>query len=406
MKSALTDFIAKNGRTPEVALVIRPLDPALPATQITKFLAYSFQSSVLIPVDAFSFTFNVPNALFDLGTIVKEGDLVELTAHKTTICTGIIDVVEVETTLDGGVVVSVMGRNLLGMLEDQSTVNTQDKPFWMQRVTLYSAVGKIVTNTRLRGLKNQESPITPALFATDPGESKMSSLMRFIEPFNCLIWSNPEGYMIVGRPNMGADPIGTIVCDSGTRRSNVMSIKSTRASTQIPNVIIPIWSGQQAALHNVSQKQSVLNPAETPNRLRLSGHVIPKTVVISNPEGDSPQAASDTNKIIVGGGDLLGSYAVRELARANIQELVVQANVKSHFNDDLTPFMVDQVYNVNYPAGGVQEKMYLYQVDYSLDARNGARTSLSFCKLGTIVAGVSLATAQSKLINATSLSIA
>ena len=76
-----------------------------------------------------------------------------------------------------------------------------------------------------------------------------------------------------------------------------------------------------------------------------------------------------------------------------------------HFNavnDDLTPFLADQVYNVNYPAAGVTEKMYLYQVEYTLDDK-GARTSLSFCRLGCIVAGISIGEVQRKITASGSL---
>lgn len=401
--SALLDYVSKNGRTPPVGLVIKPLDSTREQIVLKQFLSYSFSSSVLIPVDAFSFTFTMPQVSGSIDSFISEGDLVELTAADQTICTGIIDVVAIETTVDGGDVVSIHGRNLLGQLEDQSTVNGSDKPLWANKISLAAAVGFVIQNTRIRGLAQQQSPAGSFLFATEPGESKLSALQRFVEPLNCLIWGDAKGNILVGRPNMGQDPIGEIVVDRDKRVSNVMSIKAVRASTQIPNIVIPVWSGQESVANRVAPSQRVLNPAQGPTRLRQAKHLVQKCIVVSTPSGSDPQSLSDINAIKVGGSNLLQAYALRELARANIGELGVQANAKSHYNDDLTPFLVDQVYNVNYSRAGVREKMYLHTVEYTLDAERGARTSLSLCKLGRIVAGISIAAVQRKITSSGSL---
>lgn len=394
--SALLDYINKNGRGPQIGLTIHPLDPSRIQIELDQFLSYSFSASVLIPVDAFSFAFSMPGLAGRIDDVIQEGDLVELTAAGQTICTGIIDVVDIETTVDGGDVVQIHGRNLLGQLEDQGTVNGKDQPMWANKTTLLAAVGFVVKNTRIRGLVQQHSPAGQFLFATEPGESKLSALQRFVEPLNCLIWGDPLGRMIVGRPNMGQDPQGDLMCDRDKRLSNVVSIKAIRSSTQIPNIVIPVWSGQESVQGKLPE-QRVLNPAEGPTRLRKAGHLVQKCVVVSTPSGADPQSLSDINAIKVGGSNLLQAYALREIARANVGELTVQANVKGHFNDDLAPFLVDQVYNIAYSRAGIDEKMYLYQTEYSLDAQSGARTSLSFCRLGRIVAGVSVASVQREI---------
>jgi prophage tail gpP-like protein len=391
--SALTDFFAKNGRGPRVSIQITPIDKLRNPITINKFLTYQFKSSILIPVDAFSFTFSMPETADSIYDFIKEGDLIRLqvdapNSGTNTLCTGIIDVVDIETTTDGADVVSIQGRNTLGQLEDQTTVNIQDKPLWGSKIT---------------GLIRQHEIAGTFLFATEPGESKLNALLRFVEPLNCLIWGGQKGEIVVGRPNMGQEPVGDIYCDRKSRRSNVMNIKAIRSSTQIPNIILPIWTGQESAENRISPQQAMNNKAEGPNRLRVGGHVVQRAVVVSTPSGSDAQSLSDINAITVGGSNILQAYALREMAKANTQELNVQANVKSHFNDSLTPFLIDQVYKINYPRASVQEKMYLYEVDYTLDAENGPKTSLNFCKLGTIVAGVSLAPATAVFTPATQL---
>lgn len=387
--SALLDYIKKNGRSPQVGLTIKPLDLNRDLINLTQFLSYSFSASVLIPVDAFSFSFTMPNLKGPIDHYVREGDITEVTAGGTVIGTGVIDVVEIETTMDGGDVVHIHGRNLLGQLEDQSTVNALDSPLWANKTSVESAVGALIQNTRIKGLIKQGTPSGSFLFSTEPGESKLSALQRFVEPINCIIWGDANGYLIVGRPNMGQSPVGVLTCDRDGRTSNVLSMKAIRSSTQIPNVFIPVWSGQEIATTRVAPSQRVLNPAEGPKRLRLANHNVQRCIVVSTPSGSDPQSLSDVNAITVGGSNILQSYALREIARANIQELVVQANVKSHFNDDMVPLLPDQVYSVNYSRAGVQEKLYIYEVEYTMDPRTGPRTSINMCRLGRIVAGVS-----------------
>lgn len=405
--SALLDYIKKNGRAPQVSLNINPLNDTTAAPrqqiQLSNFLAYQFSDTILIPVSAFSFTFAMPSTTGAINKYIQEGDNVELIAGGVTVATGTIDVVDIETTKDGGDVVSIMGRNLLGSLEDNSPVNSKQQTMWGNNIPLATAVGSVIQGTKIRGLITQQAPGGNFLFGTSPGESKLSSLLRFVEPLNCMVWGHPAGYMIVGRPNMGQSPLGDIICDRDKRFSNVESIKAIRASTQIPNIYIPVWQGQESIQSRVAAEQAIYNAAEGPKGLRLKGYQTQKCIVVSTPQGSDPQSLSDVNAIKVANSNLLQAYALREMAKANITELVVQANVKSHYNDDLIPFMIDQVYNVNYPRAGVQEKMYLYQVDYSCDAESGPRTSLNYCRLGCIVAGASKGAATQSMTNSGSL---
>lgn len=403
--STFLDSIKQIGRAPKVSLHIYPLDPSKDQILLEQFLSYQFSSSVLIPVDAFSFTFSMPGVDKGIDKYIQDGDLVEVKAGDEIICTGIIDVVDIETTVDGGDVVTVIGRNLVGQLEDQSCVSSTEEPLYNANIPLKKAVGNVIDKTRLRGLKDQDTPSGNFIFATSPGESKLAALQRFVEPLNCIIWGHPDGRLVVGRPNMSQFPQGDLFCDRKNRISNVMSIKAIRSSTQIPNTVIPIWSGQESVVKRVTQEQGINNMAEGPTRLRNGKHFVQRVVVTSTPTGSDPQSVSDINAIKVGGSNILQSYALREIARSNVHELTVQAMVKNHFNDDSFPFMIDQVYNVNYSRAGIDEKMYLYQVEYSLDAKTGPKTSMHLCRLGCIVAGISSVKSVQSLFSSTGLPI-
>lgn len=396
--SKLTDYLNKYGRLPKVKLMIRPIESARPAIVLDQYLSYDFQSSILIPVDSFSFTFSQPQSGDSLLDIVKEGDIAVLIAGDQTIFTGIIDMVDIETTKEGGDVVKVMGRDLMGQLEDSSCVSTTDDPIYLSNSSIAKTVRSLLANTRIKGLsRTQNAPTGPYLFATEPGESKLSALQRFLEPLNCLAWMDPNGYVVIGRPNMGAKAKGKLVMDRNSRFSNVTSMKATYNATQIPNIIIPIWTGQENVQKRVAKEQRVLNNALAPNRLRKQNHLVQRAVIVSTPQGSDPQSLSGVNDIKVAGANLLQAHALRELARENVKELIVQASVQGHYNDVLEPFLPDQCYDIFYPRAGVDRKMYLMAVDYQ-GSQSGARTTLTFCKTNRIVAGGSVAEVTKEIV--------
>jgi hypothetical protein len=169
-------------------------------------------------------------------------------------------------------------------------------------------------------------------------------------------------------------------------------MQATRASTQIPNLFLPIWTGQEGVQFRVAAEQALVNRAEGPLRLWQHQHIVQKTIIVSNPDGSTAQGASDVNTKMASGGvgnSILWAHALRAVADANVHELIVQCSTKSHVNDNMDAFLIDQSYDINYPRGGVKKKMYLYSVDYLCDGKTGPRTVLHFCNPGTIVAGAS-----------------
>lgn len=380
-------FLEKNGRMPPVSLIVKPLDGSKNVV-LDRFLSYNFTSSILIPVDTFDFNFVAPDDPLPLNKRIQNGDIVSLTAASFPLATGLIDAVETECDTEFGEKGNLNGRDLMAQLEDQDAISLDDKPIWANQYTIDQVMRKLAENTRITRFATRQAPVKPYLFATEPGESKLAALQRFLEPLNCLAWMDASGRMIVGRPNMAQAPRGTLILSKSRRESNVMSIKVNRSSTNIPNIIVPIWSGQESVTDRVPPEQRLLNSARGPSRLRKLGHRVPKTVVVSTPQGASPQELAGINTIVAGGANLLQAHAKRELARHNIKEMTVQVVVPGHYNDRGEPYAPDQIYKIEFDRGDVDEKMYLYQVDYSLTEERGQMTSLHFCRLGTIVSDV------------------
>lgn len=405
-KGGILALLDETGQLPPVELLIRPVtappEAERPVVNLTTFLDYQFSSSILIPVDSFQFTFAIPDDQTPFFEQVKEGDIVTLAANNVPLAVGIIDQLDIQTDPENGERITVVGRDLMGQLEDQDSVSLDSQIIYANKISLKDAVNKLIQNTRIQSVVERGSPVVSnALLATEPGESKLSALLRFLEPYNCLAWMDPFGNINIGKPNMAQTPKTTnIFCDRTGQNSNVLSIKAVRNSTQIPNVFVPI-SAEQATIQNrIGKQQAQYNNAAGPNRLYRAGHRLPKALVVSLPNSAAPDDLSKLNLInqilqvttknpANAFRSLLSYYANRERARQNQRELIVQVIVPSHFNDLGEPFVVDTIYNVFYERGSVNEPMYLFQVDYTGGER-GQQTSLFFCKLNTIVADIPL----------------
>lgn len=408
----LEAILAKKGRMPPVSLIVKPLEQTgggggggalgaasavaafaqgmlSPGIVLDRFLGYQFSSSILIPVDTFNFSFVAPDGP-PLSDAIKEGDLATLSANDVTFATGIVDSTVIETDAEFGEKGTINGRDLLSQLEDQDAISLDSTPLWGNAMTVEQAVRALIQDTRITRVELREAPSGSFLFATEPGESKLAALQRFLEALNCLSWMGPDGTLIVGKPNMSQDRTGRIFLVKGKRQSNVLSMSVTRSSTSIPNAIVPIWAGQESTVDRVGTEQVLKNAAPGPSRLFKLGHRTPKTVVVSTPDASSAQGKADLNAFVAraAGGNLLQAYAKREIARRNVNEIVVQAVVPGHFNENGEPYVPDTVYHVEYDRGGVDENMYLYQVDYGLDSSRGQHSNLWFCRLGCIVADV------------------
>lgn len=401
-----TKLLETKGQFPKIEIVITPLSGSKFGNpngnpdyimRLTQFMQYSFSSSVLVPVDAFSFNIVTPQDPRPVDQFLKSGDIATLFGNEVQLSTGIVDVVDTQVETTQGESTSVNGRNLLSQLEDNTAVDANTNPIASVNYTVSQVVLKLLENTRIpRNLILRDAPTRPYLFGTEPGESRLSALQRYLNPLNCLFWGNADGRIIVGRPNMSQASKGRLILSKKDRFSNVVSMKVTRNSTKVPNVIVPLYTGQEVATANLARGQSFKNNIEDCARLLKLGHIVTRCLTVSSPSSTSPQDQSATNQIgvanqkqnRVAGQTLLQAVAKAELARENINTMQVQAIVPGHYNNMGEPYMIDTCYDVFFDRGNVAEKMYLYSVEYRGSANEGQRTVLNFCRIGTIVSDI------------------
>jgi prophage tail gpP-like protein len=381
--------LAQTGRLPSLRLQINPLSGAAPII-LDRFLSYSVDNSLLTPVDSFDFTFAAPDTDLSSNNFCVEGDIVKLYGNDQPIGTGIIDTVEIEVDNQYGEKVTVTGRDLMGQYEDQDTILLDGRPI-IGDETVASLIRRLNQNTRISNdivLVNAPTGTYP--FSTEPGEKKLAALQRYLEPLNILAWMNPAGQIVVGKPTMKQSNVqGKLFCLREKKDSNVLDMRVIRSSTQIPNVIAPIWSAQESTTDRVTVGPVFFNAAPGPNRLRKLGHRVIRAVVASTPAGDVSQALADANRLRAAGANIMQGYAKREMARANFDEIQVHCTVPSHYNERGVPYMVDQCYQIQFDRGGIEgEAMYLHHVKHFLDEKGAQRSRLSLCRFGTIVADI------------------
>lgn len=389
-------IMQQKGKLPPVSLVLTPLNsPGLaerPQAYLDRFLSYQFMSSVMVPVDVFSFTFAAPDDILPINQRIKVGDIVTLQANQQGICTGIIDQVEVEVDREFGEKITLTGRNMLSQFEDQECVNPQSEIVAAWSATLDQVMTKLLTGTRINNtFLKQSAPVLPYNFMTEPGESKLAALHRYLEPLNCIAWMAPNGQIKVGKPAMNNTFESSVFVSKKDGNSNVLDMRVTRTGTQIPGAIVAVLTNQDNVQSKLPKSQVIINPAQEPTRLRTSGHTTTKAVMVSLPNSGDRSEFPEVAALRVAQqqtkqpSSLFNSYALRELARQNFSELQVQCTVPGHYNDSGFPFVPDTTYRVVYDRGDVDEIMYLYEVQYQLDESGGQRSTLHFCRLGTIV---------------------
>lgn len=382
----LSKHLEQTGQMPKIEVFIFSRETR-ETRKINRFLNYNFSSSLMIPSDSFSFGFVAADGP-PLNEQIKEGDIVTIKANNVQLFTGHVDQTDVETDANYGEKSQISGRDFVGQLEDQDAVSIDSTFKKADKVSVQSAVNFYLENTQLNKIVLKDAPQGSYLISCEPGETKLAVLQRFLDSVNCILWQDRLGRLCVGRPNMRQESKGTFIISRDRRKSNVISIKVTRSSTQIPNIMVPVWSGQEVVADRVPKEQRFHNAAYGPARLLKLGYRLPKCYVTSAPNADSPQGLTEVNTFTVGKGRELEAYAKRELARANIKEITVQVVVPGHFNDLGEPYQPDTMYFIDYDRGSLQRLMYCYGVEYSMDENGGQLSTLTFCRPGAIVSDI------------------
>lgn len=362
-----------------------------PSPSMRTWTSYQFERSILTPASAFRFTApGVPKAQ---RIAIRSCDMAQIFAvkqdgSKIPIGLGIIDETDthiVPTNLD----YVLTGRDMLSQLVDNSSVDAQNTMVFLKRLTLKTIVQSLIANTRMPQAVNLQSvPNGEFNFSTNPGETKINALQRFLEVSNCLVWTNGFGQIIVGKPNFSQPAKGKLTISSTNPAGN--NCVEARIQRGVNKAIRQIVTQAQNLTKADAGEFTVQNNDTDMKAVASAGG---GRSIYAPPFTFGGTGAADTINNLAGVGNQAGNpkqlgaiYSQREIARENMNILNVEAVVKGHLNENGDIYQVDQVYNVQMEDDNVNENMYVYSCSYELSLDHGQLTRMRLCRLGAIVA--------------------
>jgi prophage tail gpP-like protein len=356
---------------------------------VRTFNSYSFQRSVLTPASPFRFT--APGLSLAARQAIRSGDMVSAYVvdnygQKQPFATGFID--ETDTHIMPTSVEYVLtGRDTLSPLVDNSSVDANNKVIVLKQCQLATLLQQLMLNTRINKLSivRQNIPTGTFLVQSNPGETKINTLERYMQLANCLIWTNSQGQPVLGKPNMAQVAAGALTLSTSSPKQN--NLLEARVRRNVNNAIRIIVS-QLQTLDLVDAASFTLTNNDQ-DMLAISQAPAGRSVYQTFSYGEGTEAVNQ----LVGLGNQGASYqklgyqlSLRELAKDNMRILEVEAVVRGHTNEQNVPYDIDQVYSVRIDDDGVLEDMYLHSVTYEMTLEHGPLTRLNLCRLGAIVA--------------------
>jgi prophage tail gpP-like protein len=339
---------------------------------------------------AAAFRFSAPGVDKAARMAIRSGDTVSIAALSKNgflypLGTGVVDETDCHI-LPSKVDYLLTGRDLAGQLVDNAAVDAQNNIQNTASITLPSLVGQLIKGTRIpQQIVLQQVPNSALLWQTMAGETKINTLQRYLDFTNCLVWTLPDGRLVVGKPDFTKEKAGFMKLSiSQPSGNNLLEARVKRNLNQaIRQIVTQLQSNEQINAGTFT----VLN--NEPDLKARANAGVGRSVYQTFSYGQG----NDTVNTITQVGNQSGSprsigqeKSQREIARENMKILDVEAIAEGHFNDSGVPFNVDQIYNVQIEDEDVNEDLLVYSCSYELTLEHGMITRMRLCRLGTIVA--------------------
>ena len=351
---------------------------------IATFNSYNFMRSILTPASAFRFT--APGIDKATRQKIRSGDVISLYAYDSEdqpipLASGFID--ETDThVIPGNIEYVLTGRDTLGALVDNDSVDAQNRIINTTQVTLPFIVKKLLENTRVSSdIIEQQVPNGTFLFQTNPGETKITAIQRYLEFTNTLLWTSPDGRLILGKPDFTQESSGKLILRSDSRENNCLEARVRRNTNQAIRQIVTQLQGLEQV---DADPFTIQNDDEDLKKLPGVGRSLYRTFSY----GSGNDTVNTLSGAAVGGSPYaLGKqFSLREIARDNVRILDVEIVVRGHLNSSGGIYNIDQVYDVDIEDDDVNEPLYVYSCTYELTLQHGMLTRLRLCRLNTICA--------------------
>ena len=357
-------------------------------SSVRTFTSYNFDRNILVPASAFRFT--APGVDQALRMSIRSCDTMTIWAvapdgTKQPIGTGIIDETDTHIT-PNSVEYLLTGRDMLGQLVDNSAIDASNKIIVIENASVKTILTSLIAGTRIPpGFFLQQTPNGKFLFQTNPGETKINALQRYMEFTNCVVWTNPQGQIILGKPDFTQNSSGTLKISSTDPSSN--NCLEGRVRRNVNHAIRQIVTQLQAL--NLVNPSPYTMKNNDPDMQAVASAQGGRSVYRTFTYGDGNDAVNQLKFVGTQGGSpgAIGSQlSARELARENMAIIDVEIAVRGHMNENGFAYNIDQIYNVQIEDEDLDEDMYVYACGYDLTVEHGMLTHLRLCRLGTICA--------------------
>jgi prophage tail gpP-like protein len=356
---------------------------------LKNFTSYTFDRNILIPAAAFRFT--APSVDKTERLQVRSGDVASVWVPcpdnvKRQIATGIVDETDTHIT-PTNVEYLLTGRDMIGQMIDNAAVDSANNIINAENISLGKLVTFLIKGTRMpqEFVKTDDVPNLKLLFNTNPGETKINALQRYLEFTNCLVWTLPNGQLKIGKPNFTRNTDGVLILSASDSSNNNMMEARVRRNLN------------QAIRQIVSQLQSGGNINPTPftkhnndkDMKSVASANVGRSVYETFSYGSGMDAANTVTQVGNQSGNprqIGDEYSLRKMAMDNMKVLDVEAVVRNHYNENFQPYDVDQIYSVQIEDEDLFEDMYVYSCSYELTLEHGMVTRMKLCRIGTICA--------------------
>lgn len=352
--------------------------------KISTFTSYMFDRNILSPAAAFRFT--APGVDKSLRQSIRSGDIVSIYCFdedekKIPLATGFIDETDTHVT-PRSIEYVLTGRDTLGQLVDNDSVDSSNARIYTTSLPLLEIAKLMVKNTRLDpNVIGQQIPNASFLLQTNPGETKATALQRYLEFANCLMWSDPAGRLIVGKPNFKKASSGKLILKSDSLSNNCLEVRVRRNTNQaIRQIVTLLQAAQDVQPTPFTINNNIRDLVKTPG--------VGRSVLRTFTYGQGNDVVNNLSGTGVGGSPwaIGNQFSQREIARENMKVLDVEVVVRGHLNNNGGIFNIDQIYDCEFEDDTVNEPLYVYACSYELTVEHGMLTRLRLCKINTICA--------------------
>lgn len=183
--------------------------------------SYSIDSDLMIPADAWSF--ELGPVVGDLPSALAEGRDVKIKVGDQTVMSGRIDTLGHEVSRQGRSL-AIGGRDGAAVLVDCSA------PVFVSRlVSLDEIVAKVVRPLGIVKVRiDADATTRREKVNVEPGEAAWDTLQHAAEASGLWPWFDPDGTLVVGRPDYTQPPVATLVLKLDGRENNLVSLAESR----------------------------------------------------------------------------------------------------------------------------------------------------------------------------------